>query len=204
MSTTEIQVTVPGRRGLPRRAARRDASERRRTRLYDHVAECDACRDLKHEAALVAGRVRDAGADFRPADDFLDKLVDRLAAARPESPQATAPEAPASSGPVAASTLAAAPAEVEPSMTLFDPLAEAKVAEAEASSRRSAVITQPSGVSATVAGAPVAPEHVDTDAAEPLVTMGAAPPDPRESAVSAQNRAVEAELGRRSRRADAA
>ena len=46
-------------------------------RLYDHVAECDACRDLKHEAALVADRVRDAGADFRPADDYTHTLIRR-------------------------------------------------------------------------------------------------------------------------------
>src|SRR5690242_8046335 len=62
-------------------------------RLYDHIAECDRCRDLKHEAGITADRVRDAGADFRPAADFLDQLVGRLEAARP-----------ATSGPKASST----------------------------------------------------------------------------------------------------
>ncbi|MFT3773471.1 MAG: VIT domain-containing protein [Minicystis sp.] len=108
-------------------------------RLFDHVAECDACRDLKYEAQAAAERVRDAGADFRPADDFVEKLIGRLDAARP-----------ASSGPKAATRAAAVTLEstpvvvrtgpieagVETAATVFDPLAAAKVAEAEAESRR--------------------------------------------------------------------
>ena len=34
--------------------------------LDEHVAECDACRDLRHEASIAAARVGRAGADFRP------------------------------------------------------------------------------------------------------------------------------------------
>jgi hypothetical protein len=52
--------------------------------LFDHLAGCDRCRDLKHDAARVAEMVEASGADFRPADDFVEKLVGRLEAARPE------------------------------------------------------------------------------------------------------------------------
>ena len=35
----------------------------------EHLADCDDCRDLRHEAALAARRLVDAGADFVvPAD----------------------------------------------------------------------------------------------------------------------------------------
>src|SRR3954467_10977404 len=55
-------------------------------RLFDHVAECDDCRDLKHEAAIAAERVALAGADFRAPDDFAEKLLGRIAAAGPQGP----------------------------------------------------------------------------------------------------------------------
>jgi hypothetical protein len=142
-------------------------------RLFDHVADCDACRDMRHEATLAAERVRDAGADFRPADDFADRLLERLEAARPGAP-ASAASAPRSSdrkaersdrkaesvvvhggatepGAETAATvfdpLAAAKAESGgDNATTFDPLAAAKAEAAETESGRGARsdITQPS------------------------------------------------------------
>jgi hypothetical protein len=120
-------------------------------RLFDHVAECDDCRDLKYEAQQAADRVRDAGADFRPADDFVEKLLGKLEAARPAS---SGPKASAAARaitieatPVVVRTGAMEPG-VETAATVFDPLAAAKVAEAEAESRRSGTVerndTQPS------------------------------------------------------------
>ncbi|WP_437286911.1 VIT domain-containing protein [Sorangium sp. So ce406] len=54
-----------------------------RPSLYEHIAGCDACRDLRHDAARAAEAAAAAGADFRPADDFADALLRRLEAARP-------------------------------------------------------------------------------------------------------------------------
>ncbi|WP_437674231.1 FecR domain-containing protein [Sorangium sp. So ce131] len=54
-----------------------------RASLYEHIAGCDACRDLRHEAARAAEVAAAAGADFRPAGDFADALLRRLEAARP-------------------------------------------------------------------------------------------------------------------------
>ncbi|WP_437975029.1 VIT domain-containing protein [Sorangium sp. So ce295] len=54
-----------------------------RPALYEHIAGCDACRDLRHDAARAAEVVAAAGADFRPADGFADALLRRIEAARP-------------------------------------------------------------------------------------------------------------------------
>lgn len=32
--------------------------------LYDHIADCDACRDLRYEAELAAAKIANAAADF--------------------------------------------------------------------------------------------------------------------------------------------
>jgi hypothetical protein len=133
-------------------------------RLFDHLADCDACRDLRHEAGNAAARVGASGADFRPAADFVDKLVGRLDAARPENPapgassskrqatraaeagsapvQATVAEAPLATAATVLDPLAAARAEehitltsADSAKTTFDPLAAAKAEELEASSR---------------------------------------------------------------------
>ncbi|APR83661.1 Low-complexity acidic protein [Minicystis rosea] len=120
-------------------------------RLFDHVAECDACRDLKHEAQNAAERVRHAGADFRPADDFVEQLLGRLDAARPAtsgpkaSPRAalesgdasTRTSEPRASMRTASGVAASATAvPIDGAATAFDPLAAAKAEEAEAESRR--------------------------------------------------------------------
>ncbi|MEO5731552.1 MAG: hypothetical protein ABI134_01585, partial [Byssovorax sp.] len=51
-------------------------------RLFDHIASCDACRDLRYEATRASELVGSSGKDFRPADDFVEKLVAQLEAAR--------------------------------------------------------------------------------------------------------------------------
>jgi hypothetical protein len=82
-------------------------------RVLEHVAECDACRDLRHEAQLAMQAAGRAGADFRAPADFADKLIAGVLAARPEGPDATA--APVS--------FAARSSEVSPDTqrTTFDP-----------------------------------------------------------------------------------
>lgn len=59
-------------------------------RVLEHVAECDACRDLRHEAQLAMQAAGSAGADFRAPADFADKLIAGVHAARPEGPDASA------------------------------------------------------------------------------------------------------------------
>ncbi|WP_438025024.1 VIT domain-containing protein [Sorangium sp. So ce233] len=54
-----------------------------RPSLYEHIAGCDVCRDLRHDAARAAEVAAAAGADFRPADDFAEALLRRIEAARP-------------------------------------------------------------------------------------------------------------------------
>src|SRR4051812_44672201 len=53
-------------------------------RILQHVASCDACRDLRYEGFQVSTHVGASGLDFRPADDFIEKLTASLAAARPQ------------------------------------------------------------------------------------------------------------------------
>src|SRR5690349_3611333 len=65
-------------------------------RLFDHLAGCDRCRDLRYDAEQMSAKVGASGADFRPADDFVDRLVARLSEARPED---HAPSAPRESAP---------------------------------------------------------------------------------------------------------
>jgi ferric-dicitrate binding protein FerR (iron transport regulator) len=138
-------------------------------RLHDHVAECDACRDLKHEVAAAAARVRDAGADFVPAAGFVDALVDRLAAARPVS-SGSKPVASASLTQPATSVVVDGSIEpgAETAATVFDPFAATKASEGEELAPPAKTeVTQPSvreapqpsskGVSAATQPGPVTP-----------------------------------------------
>ncbi|MFO0758993.1 MAG: VIT domain-containing protein [Byssovorax sp.] len=141
-------------------------------RLFDHLADCDACRDLKHEAAHAAEHVAASGADFRPAADFVDALVGRLAAARPDDPPAgamssrrQAPRAPEAGSAKPQATVAEAPL---PDATVMDPLAAARAEEHR---------TAPSAISAGSAASeapdtakttfdPLAAAKAEADAAE--------------------------------------
>jgi tetratricopeptide (TPR) repeat protein len=70
--------------------------------LYEHIADCDACRDVRHAATLAAERVAEAGADFRAPAGFVDRLIAGL-----ERDAATASSEPAT----ASSEQGAAPSE---------------------------------------------------------------------------------------------
>ena len=63
------------------------------TELYDHLAECDACRDLRHDAQKSLGWVKAAGDDFREVVD-LDARIFAALDARPAK-AADEPAAPA-------------------------------------------------------------------------------------------------------------
>lgn len=116
-------------------------------RLFDHIASCDACRDLRYEATRASELVGSSGKDFRPADDFVEKLVEKLAAARSEdhaapvasTPRESAPREPASrshdSGNIVIRSTTSTPG-METAATVFDPLAAAKAEEQEAESLR--------------------------------------------------------------------
>src|SRR5690349_10403786 len=54
--------------------------------LYEHIADCDACRDLRHDAERAMEVVKRAAADFREPAGFADSLVAKIDAARPNGP----------------------------------------------------------------------------------------------------------------------
>lgn len=58
--------------------------------LYEHIADCDACRDLRHDAERAAEVVKHASADFRAPAGFVDSLLARVDAARPNGPSSAA------------------------------------------------------------------------------------------------------------------
>jgi hypothetical protein len=68
--------------------------------LYDHIADCDACRDARHDAEQAAELCAAAGADYRPPADLEQRVLAALDAQSAQasvestaSPVATAPEA---------------------------------------------------------------------------------------------------------------
>ncbi|MCC6558518.1 MAG: FecR domain-containing protein, partial [Polyangiaceae bacterium] len=82
--------------------------------LYDHIADCDACRDLRHEAAQAAEAVAGSGADFRAPADFADGLLARIDAARPSAGATSGPVAKAAPGSMERAAADAAPREAAP------------------------------------------------------------------------------------------
>ncbi len=81
----------------------------------DHLADCDACRDARHEATEIAKRVADAGADYAPPEDMEARVLAAIdaddAGAGAASPAEARTDAGASSASSAASPSAAEPAE---------------------------------------------------------------------------------------------
>ncbi|MBN1610585.1 MAG: FecR domain-containing protein [Polyangiaceae bacterium] len=53
--------------------------------LYEHIADCDRCRDLRHDAEAARDLVGHAGADYRPGADLAER-VERAARARAVAP----------------------------------------------------------------------------------------------------------------------
>jgi hypothetical protein len=51
--------------------------------LYDHIADCDECRDLRHDAERAAARVALAGEDFQAAAGFEGRVRARVLEAQP-------------------------------------------------------------------------------------------------------------------------
>ncbi|MBI5533016.1 MAG: FecR domain-containing protein [Deltaproteobacteria bacterium] len=47
--------------------------------LLEHIADCDRCRDLRHDAALVLQQMTDAGADYVHPADFEQSVLSKLA-----------------------------------------------------------------------------------------------------------------------------
>jgi len=78
-------------------------------RIYEHIASCDMCRDVRHEAERALLVARDAGGDYREPSD-LEARLDRALASDPEA-KVTAPEpkgpaaAPPKHGPPSARTI---------------------------------------------------------------------------------------------------
>jgi ferric-dicitrate binding protein FerR (iron transport regulator)/tetratricopeptide (TPR) repeat protein len=53
-------------------------------RHADHLAQCDQCRDAKHEAAQLAARVADAGADYVPSEQLVERVMAKIDADAPK------------------------------------------------------------------------------------------------------------------------
>jgi hypothetical protein len=150
--------------------------------LYEHVAECDACRDLRHEATIAAERAAKAGADFRPPADFLARLQAAIAEA-PLAPDAeVARSAPRASsredvGDVEARGPATTPSGTARSATLAAAEPARSKEEATAPSAPDAV-TAPIAASVSVAAAKSvdpAPAAPPAEPAKPAATIPAEP-----------------------------
>ena len=74
----------------------------------DHLADCDDCRDLRHEASSAVALVADAGADYVVPADMTDRVLSKIETA-PASDQVTAPSKP--------SPVAVQPTEEVPAQT---------------------------------------------------------------------------------------
>ncbi len=66
--------------------------------LGEHLASCDACRDLRHDAMAARRLVVDAGADYAAPKDLADLVLSRLEHRRGETSTDGEPAQPASSG----------------------------------------------------------------------------------------------------------
>jgi hypothetical protein len=78
-----------------------------------HLATCDACRDLRHDARQILGQLAGLASDFQPAPDFQAKVEAALAQTQPVpalAPATVPADRPAAAAPRATPALAAAPA----------------------------------------------------------------------------------------------
>ncbi|MDI1448949.1 VIT domain-containing protein [Polyangium sp. 6x1] len=60
--------------------------------LFEHIADCDACRDLKYDAERAAELVGHAGGDFRADAGFADKVLAKLDVENLKPPAGVAPK----------------------------------------------------------------------------------------------------------------
>ncbi len=63
------------------------------TELYDHLADCDGCRDLRHDAERAASFVRASAADYRPPSDLAERALAAIDARPPTTERLTPPAA---------------------------------------------------------------------------------------------------------------
>lgn len=69
-------------------------------RLYDHIAECDACRDKRHDADLAVEAIEASGADFRAPEGFDERLLAAVIEARPNGPSSLGQQSLHTHGPI--------------------------------------------------------------------------------------------------------
>jgi hypothetical protein len=107
--------------------------------LYDHVADCDRCRDVRYEAERLTAVVASAGADYVPQDDLESRVLAELerrgggADVAPQERNTTAP-----SGATAASTEAPSaelPSEVPDSAASGEPAGSGPVSSPPVTAR---------------------------------------------------------------------
>ncbi|MDI1482600.1 VIT domain-containing protein [Polyangium sp. y55x31] len=90
MSTSETNVGGLCREVEERIAEVLDGSAPKE--LFEHIADCDACRDLKYDAERAAEFVGHAGGDFRADAGFMDKVLARLDVENLKPPAGVAPK----------------------------------------------------------------------------------------------------------------
>ena len=90
MSTSETNVGGLCREVEERIAEVLDGSAPKE--LFDHIADCDTCRDLRYDAERAAEFVGRAGGDFRVDAGFADKVLARLDVENLKPPAGVAPK----------------------------------------------------------------------------------------------------------------
>jgi hypothetical protein len=190
------------------------------SRLTDHVADCDHCRDLKYEAELVASAVAHAGADFQPSAGFAERMIGLVLEARPEGPAPASQalsSAPRTSGVVptqvsqapsagsdaavlgSALTEFAAPSATVPALDMNATILEAPKFPEDAATVERPAPPAPPPPTVLAEPAPIADPYAPTHKTLPLSAVLSAPE--RSSAVPAgsagpDGRVVEATTGR--------
>ncbi|MCK6587078.1 MAG: FecR domain-containing protein, partial [Polyangiaceae bacterium] len=138
--------------------------------FYDHIAECDACRDKRHEASKAAELVASASADFRAPSNFAEQLLAKVEAARPLGPvaQGGADSKAAAASTKSSSAAAPAGAEKNDAALATNPtvLAPAVAENVTQRSAESAKASEPK--SAKAAGDPSAPVQPTLPASGPV------------------------------------
>ncbi|MRG94494.1 VIT domain-containing protein [Polyangium spumosum] len=137
MSTSETNVGGLCREVEERIAEVLDGSAPKE--LFDHIADCDACRDLRYDAERAAEFVGHAGGDFRVDAAFADKVLARLDVENLKPPAGVAPKSveAATSAPRTAKSVVA-----EPSVGVTD-FATAKTEIASATNEPEVGETEP-------------------------------------------------------------
>ncbi len=109
-------------------------------RLYDHLAECDRCRDARHDSEALPAMVADAGADYEMPPDLEARVLAELdrrspgasSGESPKLPEASAPTPQAKSGDTLPSVPPSPEPPVESDVGGEEPSSEAPRAEASA------------------------------------------------------------------------